>query len=60
LQIKFGKEFILNKHSINVFAGADNLLNEVYSLGNDINALGSRYFNPAPERNYYAGARFKF
>jgi len=60
LQIKFGKEFILNKYSINVFAGADNLLNEVYSLGNDINALGSRYFNPAPERNYYGGIRAEF
>jgi iron complex outermembrane receptor protein len=60
LQIKLGKEFILHQYSINVFAGADNLLNEVYSLGNDINALGSRYFNPAPERNYYGGIRIKF
>ena len=58
--MKLGKELILNKCFINFFVGADNLLNEVYSLGNDINAVGSRYFNPAPERNYYAGVRFKF
>jgi iron complex outermembrane receptor protein len=60
LQMKIGKQINLNKCRINVFAGADNLLNEIYSLGNDINALGGRYFNPAPERNYYAGVKFEF
>ena len=60
LQAKLGKEFVLNKCRMNVFAGADNLLDEVYSLGNDINAAGSRYFNPAPERNYYVGIRVEF
>ncbi|WP_123891853.1 TonB-dependent receptor family protein [Chitinophaga costaii] len=38
-----------------VNAGADNLLDETYSLGNDINATGGRYYNAAPGRNYYAG-----
>jgi iron complex outermembrane receptor protein len=38
-----------------VFVGANNLLNEIYSLGNDINAAGGRYFNAAPALNYYAG-----
>jgi iron complex outermembrane receptor protein len=60
LQMKIGKQFILKKCSINIFAGVDNLFNEVYSLGNDINSLGGRYFNPAPKRNYYTGARFEF
>jgi iron complex outermembrane receptor protein len=36
-------------------AGADNLLNEKYSLGNDLNAFGGRYFNAAPLRNFYIG-----
>lgn len=45
---------------IQFFAGADNLLNEQYSLGNDINAFGSRFFNPAPARNYYGGAKILF
>ena len=38
-----------------LYAGADNLLDETYSLGNDINAAGGRYYNAAPGRNFYAG-----
>jgi iron complex outermembrane receptor protein len=40
---------------IELFAGVDNILNEVYSLGNDLNAFGGRYYNAAMPRNYYAG-----
>src|SRR5690554_802777 len=40
---------------LHVFGGGDNLLNQSYSLGHDINAFGHRYFNPAPLRNFYAG-----
>jgi iron complex outermembrane receptor protein len=40
--------------------GADNLLDEKYSLGNDINAAGGRYYNAAPGRNYYAGITVNF
>jgi len=39
-------------------AGVDNLLNERYSLGNDINAFGNRFFNPAAGRNGYFGLRY--
>jgi iron complex outermembrane receptor protein len=60
LQMKIGKELSLHSYIINLFAGADNLLNEVYSLGNDLNALGGRYYNPAPARNYYGGVNFRF
>jgi iron complex outermembrane receptor protein len=49
-QINTGRKFKLN-----IFAGGDNLLNKSYSLGNDLNAVGNRYYNPAPLRNYYAG-----
>ena len=38
-----------------VFAGADNLFDTKYSLGNDINAAAGRYYNAAPRRNYYIG-----
>jgi iron complex outermembrane receptor protein len=34
-------------------AGVNNLLDQQYSLGNDINAFGGRYFNAAPGRNFY-------
>ena len=43
---------------MNFYVGADNLLDEKYSLGNDINAAGGRYYNAAPTRNYYVGISF--
>lgn len=45
--------------AFDVFAAADNLFNVKYSLGNDINAFGGRYFNAAPGANYYAGISVK-
>ena len=38
-----------------IFAGVDNALDEKYSLGNDLNAIGGRYYNAAALRNYYVG-----
>ncbi|WP_343745800.1 TonB-dependent receptor [Chitinophaga sp.] len=46
---------ISGKCKISVQAGADNLLNQSYSLGNDLNAVGERYYNPAPGRTYFGG-----
>jgi len=48
------------EYQVNIYAGAENLLDEVYSLGNDINAAANRYFNAAPRRNYYAGISFQW
>ena len=44
-----------NAFSVELFTGVDNALNQLYSLGNDVNAFGNRYYNPAPKRNYYGG-----
>ncbi|WP_292944738.1 TonB-dependent receptor [Mucilaginibacter sp. 44-25] len=44
---------------LELYTGADNLLNQRYSLGNDLNAVGNRYFNPAPPRNYFFGASLR-
>ncbi len=55
LQAKLGYRYVHRKMQYDVYAGADNLLNEVYSLGNDINAQGKRFYNPAPARNFFAG-----
>ncbi|MCC3155478.1 TonB-dependent receptor plug domain-containing protein [Hymenobacter sp. BT770] len=41
----------------NIYAGLDNASNRKYSLGNDLNAFGGRYFQPAPGRSWYAGAQ---
>lgn len=49
------KKNIQDRFILNLFAGVDNLLDEKYSLGNDLNPFGGRYFQPAPERNYYGG-----
>ena len=40
-----------------LYAGLDNTTDRRYSLGNDLNAFGGRYFQPAPGRNYYGGAQ---
>jgi iron complex outermembrane receptor protein len=48
---------IRQKYTIQFFAGADNIFNQQYSLGNDINGFGGRYYNAAAGRNYYAGVK---
>lgn len=44
---------------MNVYVGMDNALNQLYSLGNDLNAAGARYFNTAPGRNVFAGCSMR-
>lgn len=52
--LKVGYEKIFKqKLRIKLAAGIDNLLNQKYSLGNDINGFGGRYYNAAAPRNYY-------
>lgn len=38
---------------VKISTGMENLLDEKYSLGNDINAFGGRYYNTAPGRSYF-------
>ena len=38
-----------------LYWGVENLLNESYGLGHDINAFGNRFYNAMPDRNYYFG-----
>ena len=47
------------KVRLNIYVGGDNLLDEIYSLGNDINAAGGRFYNAAYGKNYYAGVAFQ-
>lgn len=54
------KKNIQKKYKLNIYTGADNLLDEKYSLGNDINAAANRFYNAAPRRNYYAGISFQW
>jgi iron complex outermembrane receptor protein len=56
-QTSIGKKFTVKKKKIDIFCGIDNLGNTQYSLGNDLNAVGKRFYNPAPSRNYFFGIR---
>ena len=58
LQAEAGYRFKRKSVEWHFFAGADNILNQQYSLGNDINAAGRRYYNAAAGLNAFAGIRF--
>ena len=47
----------LGNFDLELFAGVDNLLDESYSLGNDLNAFAGRFYQPAPTRNWYGGIK---
>ncbi|MGB0347988.1 MAG: TonB-dependent receptor, partial [Balneolaceae bacterium] len=51
---------ILEKLNADLGIGIDNLLDEHYSRGFDINAFGSRYFQPAPERNWFVTLSLRY
>ena len=46
-----------NAFDLELFLGVENLLNASYSLGNDLNPFGGRYFQPAATRNFYGGIK---
>lgn len=61
VQSKIGwKTEFTEKIFVDAYFGIDNLLDERYSRGFDINAFGGRYYQPAPERNWFAGFRLKY
>src|SRR5690606_41834336 len=57
LQAKVDYNTAINNMKVGFFISADNILNQKYSLGNDINAFGGRYFNVAPLLNFSLGAK---
>ncbi|MBI1343016.1 MAG: TonB-dependent receptor plug domain-containing protein [Terrimonas sp.] len=50
----------VKKYKLNLYGGIDNLFDETYSMGNDINAAAGRYYNAAPPRNFYLGLSFQW
>ena len=42
---------------LDAYFGIDNLLDETYSLGNDLNAFGGRFYQPAAPRNWFGGLK---
>ena len=45
---------------IELWLGIDNAFDQKYSLGNDLNAAGGRYYNAAAGRNFYFGLKIAF
>jgi iron complex outermembrane receptor protein len=58
--LRLAYEFTPGRWIVRPYAGINNLLNESYSSNIRINAFGARYFEPAPERNFYAGIVVNF
>ncbi|MEZ0538734.1 TonB-dependent receptor family protein [Fibrella arboris] len=60
LQATAGYRRTIGKHlAADLYAGGDNLLDQTYSLGYDLNAVGNRYYNAAPRRNFTVGLRLE-
>jgi iron complex outermembrane recepter protein len=57
VNIRAGWRKNLGDWDLELFAGVDNLLDESYSLGNDLNGFGGRFYQPAPTRNWYGGVK---
>ena len=55
--IKYSKEVLRNSE---FSIGANNIFNQEYFDNIRINAFGKRYYEPAPERNFYFGINFSF
>jgi iron complex outermembrane receptor protein len=57
---RLGWASTVKKMPIDIWLGIDNATDEIYSLGNDLNATGGRYYNAAAGRNWYVGFTFRF
>ncbi|MDQ8142592.1 TonB-dependent receptor domain-containing protein [Chryseobacterium sp. CFS15] len=58
IQFRFPVDF--EKTRVNLYLQIQNLYNEEYVLGFDINAFGNRYYNPAAKRNFILGMKVDF
>ena len=53
--LRLGYNGFMGDWEYSPFAGVNNLFDEEYNSNIRINAFGKRYFEPAPERNYFFG-----
>lgn len=60
IQARLGYRWNKGGFQAQAFIGGDNLLNQMYSLGNDANALGGRFFNPAAPRTWQGGGSLRW
>lgn len=50
----------LGNWTVEAFSGINNFFDKAYSANIRINAFGGRYYEPAPDRNMYAGLRLRY
>lgn len=61
INLKLGKVVMMNQTtSFDFYTAYEWSLNNPYSLGNDLNAAGNRYYNPSAPRTFTIGARCTF
>ncbi|MBL1222320.1 TonB-dependent receptor [Chryseobacterium sp. L7] len=58
--IQFRFPVDVDKTRLNLYLQIQNLYNEDYVSGFDINAFGNRYYNPAAKRNFVLGIKAQF
>ena len=58
--LRFGADLDLGSVRLAPFLGVNNLTDTTYDSNIRINAFGGRYYEPAPERNFYAGVTLTF
>jgi len=52
---RLGYKKDIGRLPLDLYIGGNNLLNQKYSLGDDINGFGGRYYNAAAAINFFAG-----
>ncbi len=57
VDLRFGYEANVQRLAVTPFLGVNNVLDERYNSSVVVNALGNRFFEPAPGRNVYLGFR---
>ncbi len=60
LFVKLGTEQVVKKVKANIFINMMHSFNKNYSLGNDLNAEGNRFFNPSVLQTFTAGLTLGF
>jgi iron complex outermembrane receptor protein len=58
--IRIGYSFKTNPADVEAFIGVNNIFDKRYNSSVVPNAFGGRFFEPAPDRNFFAGVRICF
>lgn len=58
--LRAGWTRFIDDWELSVFGGVNNVFDELYNSNVRINAFGGRFFEPAPDRNYYTGVQIRY